>query len=98
MTRVTLTLCTLEKCIEASDLPLMLGLVTRMRFDTNGWSCCSQSTLMTGPIKAMMASASASVHTMYSWSPLWNTVLRLGMDTWPSCRMREHTKSRFRKS
>ena len=96
--RVTLTPCTLEKCMDASVLPFTLGLVMRIRLDTNGWSCCSKSMSSFGPMKAMIASWSASAQTMSIWSPTWKMVSRFGMQSSPSWTRRDTTKSRFRKS
>ena len=82
--RVTFTPYTLEKCILPKVLPFMRGLVTTMRRDTIG-CCCSFSSFhslsSSGPMKALMGSASASAHTISNSSLISKIVLRLGMPT-----------------
>ena len=99
--RVTLTPYTLEKCILPKVLPFISGRVTTIRRETK---CCtsslsrSHSASTSGPIKALMASASASAHTTSNSSPTSNLVLLLGMLTSPLWSSREHTMSRFKNS
>ena len=68
-TLVTFTPNMLRKCMLPSFFPLISDLVTRMRRDTMGISCCSQSTSTSLPMKATMAAASSSEQTMNNWSP-----------------------------
>ena len=97
LTRVTFTPYMLLKWSSPKVLPLILGCVIRIRRDTIGVSCFSQSTSIFGPINAMIGSASSSAQTINNWSPMWKTVSSVGMDTCPFCKIRLHTKSRPRK-
>ena len=96
--RVTLTPCRLLGCRLPRVFPFILSRVTSICLDCIGVSCFSQFTVVSCPMNATMASASSSAHTTYILSPVKSRVSRLGTITCPSCRQREHTKSRARYS
>jgi len=70
LTRVTLTPNMPRKCISPNFFPLISDLVIKIRRDTIGISCFSQSTCTSFPMKAVIASASSSEQTMNTWSPI----------------------------
>ena len=81
LTRVMLTLYMLRKFSIPSFFPFISGLVTKIRRDTIGISCFSQSTCTSRPIKATMASESSSEHTTNNWSFCSRIVPWFGMLT-----------------
>ena len=95
--RVTFTPYILRKCRLPSFLPLISDLVTRIRRETIGRSCFSQSSSTSFPINTTIAGASSSEQTINNWSPILNTVSWSGILTWPSWRIREQTNLRPRK-
>ena len=96
--RVTFTPYILRKCIDPKVFPLISGLVTRIRRETMGRSCFSQSSSTSLPINTVIAGASSSEQTMNNWSPILNMVSWLGILTWPSWRIREQTNWRPKNS